>query len=254
MSVIDAHLWQPLFDAVYEMNAAQDRVSMMKAVCVGLSRLVEADVYNVHILDLPSKRMLTETFPSDPYLPEETDYYRLHPEENPLVAHYRRTGETCARRVSDVLPLETLMQTDFYRAALQRLGFRYIMALPVTVDEQTVAGMALTRREPDFTLQQCSLLDAFAPHFRQSWLRHDDPWSGQPTASPRKRPVDLGLTQRQSEVLFWMTEGKQNREISLILDIRLTTVHEHVANILRKLGVENRHAATVYALRELDLA
>ena len=46
-----------------------------------------------------------------------------------------------------------------------------------------------------------------------------------------------------------MTEGKQNREIATILGRSLQTVQEHVGNLLRKLDQENRHAATVFALR-----
>lgn len=61
----------------------------------------------------------------------------------------------------------------------------------------------------------------------------------------------LGLTVREADVLFWMTEGKQNPEIAIILGLSLGTVQEHVGNLVRKLGQENRHAATVHALRSL---
>ena len=56
------------------------------------------------------------------------------------------------------------------------------------------------------------------------------------------------LTPRECDVLYWITCGKINSEIGIILGIRLTTVQEHVANILRKLEVENRHALTVLCL------
>jgi DNA-binding NarL/FixJ family response regulator len=58
----------------------------------------------------------------------------------------------------------------------------------------------------------------------------------------------LGLSPRASEVLFWMTEGKQNREIVAIFGIQLGTVQEYAAGILDKLDQENRHAATVFAV------
>jgi DNA-binding NarL/FixJ family response regulator len=48
-----------------------------------------------------------------------------------------------------------------------------------------------------------------------------------------------------------MTEGKQNPEIAIILGLSLGTVQEHVGNLVRKLGQENRHAATVFALRSI---
>jgi DNA-binding CsgD family transcriptional regulator len=42
--------------------------------------------------------------------------------------------------------------------------------------------------------------------------------------------------------------GKTNWEISTILNISPTTVKNHVQNIIRKLGVENRGQAAVKAL------
>jgi DNA-binding CsgD family transcriptional regulator len=67
----------------------------------------------------------------------------------------------------------------------------------------------------------------------------------------RVRFQKLGLTVREADVLFWMTEGKQNPEIAIILGLSLGTVQEHVGNLVRKLGQENRHAATVFALRSI---
>jgi DNA-binding NarL/FixJ family response regulator len=62
---------------------------------------------------------------------------------------------------------------------------------------------------------------------------------------------ELGLSPREAEVLFWMTEGKQNGEIATILEIRLGTVQEYVSGILDALEQENRHAATVFAIQRL---
>ncbi len=53
----------------------------------------------------------------------------------------------------------------------------------------------------------------------------------------------FGLTPRESEILFWITHGKSNPEIAIILAMQLVTVKKHVQNILQKLGVENRTAA-----------
>lgn len=108
----------------------------------------------------------------------------------------------------------------------------------------------------DFTKRHCALLDAFAPHFVAAWKRHPDPWetAGKAVPPARERLQGLGLTSREADVLYWMTEGKQNREIATILGRSLNTVQEHVENILKKLGQENRHAATVFALRCLGIA
>jgi DNA-binding NarL/FixJ family response regulator len=61
----------------------------------------------------------------------------------------------------------------------------------------------------------------------------------------------LGLTARESEVLLWISRGKQNREVSEILGISPRTVNKHLEQIFVKMGVENRAAATAKAVRAL---
>jgi len=63
----------------------------------------------------------------------------------------------------------------------------------------------------------------------------------------------LGLTPREAEVLFWLTQGKSSPEIGIILGMALNTVKKHVQNIFQKLGVENRTAAAMRALEVLGL-
>jgi len=58
-----------------------------------------------------------------------------------------------------------------------------------------------------------------------------------------------GLTPRETDVLRHLALGRSNRDIAAALDIGDETVETHVANLLAKLGVENRAQATVEALR-----
>lgn len=57
------------------------------------------------------------------------------------------------------------------------------------------------------------------------------------------------LTERETEVLRLLAEGKANKEIALALSISETTVKTHVSNILMKLGVPSRTQAALYAVR-----
>ena len=59
----------------------------------------------------------------------------------------------------------------------------------------------------------------------------------------------LTLTERESEVLYWIANGKTNREIGEILDMSPRTVNKHLEQVFPKLGVENRTAAAGIALR-----
>jgi DNA-binding CsgD family transcriptional regulator len=60
--------------------------------------------------------------------------------------------------------------------------------------------------------------------------------------------VSLKLTPREAEVLFWISQGKSNHDIGVILGAKTGTICKHVEHILGKLNVENRTAAAVVAL------
>jgi DNA-binding CsgD family transcriptional regulator len=60
--------------------------------------------------------------------------------------------------------------------------------------------------------------------------------------------ASLALTPREAEVLFWISEGKSNQDIGIILGARTGTICKHVEHIFYKLNVENRTAAAVVAL------
>ena len=58
------------------------------------------------------------------------------------------------------------------------------------------------------------------------------------------------LSKREMEVLECVTKGLSNKEIATSLGISHQTVKNHVTAVLRKLGVEDRTQAAVYALRQ----
>ena len=62
----------------------------------------------------------------------------------------------------------------------------------------------------------------------------------------------LGLTRRETGILFLMMRGKTNAEIAVLREIRVGTVKKHAENIYTKLGVENRTAAVMKALETLQ--
>jgi DNA-binding CsgD family transcriptional regulator len=54
---------------------------------------------------------------------------------------------------------------------------------------------------------------------------------------------EYGITKRESEVLYWLAQGKANAKIATILGMSTGTVGRHLENAFPKLGVENRYAA-----------
>jgi DNA-binding CsgD family transcriptional regulator len=64
----------------------------------------------------------------------------------------------------------------------------------------------------------------------------------------------LCLTPRQSEVLYWIAEGKTNEEIGIILGCSFFTVKAHAKAIFRILQVDSRTAAAGVAHRTFAVA
>ena len=76
-----------------------------------------------------------------------------------------------------------------------------------------------------------------------------------PSAEPRfpspatRSPREVGLTERQAQVLALLVQGKSNKLICRALDLAEGTVKIHVTAILRALNVSNRTEALVAVSR-----
>jgi DNA-binding NarL/FixJ family response regulator len=69
-------------------------------------------------------------------------------------------------------------------------------------------------------------------------------------AMPRSNfDVEAPLTRRESEVLRYLAQGRTNKQIAEDLQISYETVKEHVQHVLRKIGVNDRTQAAIWAVR-----
>jgi DNA-binding NarL/FixJ family response regulator len=81
----------------------------------------------------------------------------------------------------------------------------------------------------------------------------DDEWLVVMTESSDETTIEalglaLKLTAREAEVLYWVVQGKTNRDIGAILGTSPRTVHKHLEHVFGKLGVETRTAAASMAM------
>ena len=68
------------------------------------------------------------------------------------------------------------------------------------------------------------------------------------TAGGQAQTIQI-LSPREREILAFLRQGTTNAEIAERLGLSEGTVRVHVHHILRKLGLENRHQAMLYAAR-----
>jgi DNA-binding CsgD family transcriptional regulator len=71
-------------------------------------------------------------------------------------------------------------------------------------------------------------------------------------ADPLASLTQLGLTNREAEVMKWMIEGKTNPEIGIIMGITPLTAKKHVENIRIKLNAPNRTAAVASVMEKIS--
>jgi transcriptional regulator EpsA len=95
-----------------------------------------------------------------------------------------------------------------------------------------------------FTL---AAMENFLPYIDTALRRLVPLSSPRPTVRPNEdasqRSKEFGLTERETELLGWISLGKTNAEIAQILKISIFTVKNHVHNIFHKLNVCNRMQA-----------
>ena len=58
------------------------------------------------------------------------------------------------------------------------------------------------------------------------------------------------LTDREKEVLQLLAEGRSNKEVAQLLNLGLSTVETHRANLMQKLGLHNTAEIVLYAVRK----
>jgi DNA-binding NarL/FixJ family response regulator len=62
------------------------------------------------------------------------------------------------------------------------------------------------------------------------------------------------LTDREKEVIHLLAEGRSNKEVATVLDLGLSTVETHRANLMQKLNLHNTADVVLYAVRKRLIA
>lgn len=62
----------------------------------------------------------------------------------------------------------------------------------------------------------------------------------------------FGLTPRETEVLYWLVQGKTNSEIAVLLGTREGTARKHVEHILLHFGTHNRTSTVLHVVEKLQ--
>lgn len=142
------------------------------------------------------------------------------------------------RRIPAVKVLALTVDADQQRLSqmIKAGALGYILK---DIDAETLYEAIETVARGDAYIQPC-LLSKLLAEFRQF-------------LSEEKQvvlPEQLGLTQREIEIIGFIACGESNKDIAEKLFISEKTVKNHVSNILRKMELEDRTQVAVYAYRK----
>ena len=241
--------YQMLLKVIENLCSARTPGEVQQATLEGLAGVVPGDCYDLVLFG--SSQPENDAFFAKPgtYTEDEMRYMLENAGKHPLASAFLQ-GDPGAISISQFVSSRQWQNSKFYReSGYQRLGLKHeLAALVPDVTHTSIAAVSVLRSR-DFSERDREILNHLRSHLGRAWKRT---LVAKPIPSPvRIRQIFPVLSDREAEVLFWITEGKQNREIADILQRSLTTVQEHVENIIRKLGMENRHATAVFALRAL---
>jgi DNA-binding NarL/FixJ family response regulator len=159
----------------------------------------------------------------------------------------------------DVVLMDIRMPHCDGLSALEELR-RELPPLPIVVlstyDNPTYIARALALGAADYLLKGCSREELLASVVAAA--KGAPPSRSEPARrvagvmSRRREPVDeeTALTRRESQVLRHVALGLSNKEIGQALEISVETVKEHVQKVLKKIHVNDRTQAAVWAVRK----
>jgi DNA-binding CsgD family transcriptional regulator len=215
--------------------------------------LIEADGsgwFEFQVGDRPAVINFRESRPvvTRATLPEIPHAVASHPHINGW-----RAGDLRTRRMSDLSQKIWHWYFDENREAYRGIGVEQANA-PLVVTSHRVTALTLRRTKKHFRDDDIDVLALLRPHVRQALENAMRFEATRRAASVLTTGVSRprSLTERESQVGFWLAQGKTNAEIGLILNVAPRTVEKHVESVLRKLHVENRTTAAIAILTQLS--
>lgn len=207
----------------YEESAVRQRVGE------GLLRLLDADQFASFVWRDRERRFSARVAlnMSDANLGTYEDYFQFRDPITPKL-QVRRTPTL----VTQVMPQDALMRTEFFNDFLSRDGLHYGVNLYAWDGDENIGDLRIwrSRRRDNFDAQTLELLRLIQPAFTTALRRCRD--KAAIGASP--------LTGRSAEIADCIAQGMSDKEIAAKLRIEFSTVRTHVDKLFRRFSVTSR--------------
>lgn len=244
-----------LLELIGDMHQLLELEAFRQELLHALRRAVPADWVSLNDVGPAPDTYVTVADPVPP--PELVPLFARYAHQNPLVSLYARTRNGRATRFSDLITREQLHELELYQRVYKPLGVEYQIAFTLPHERDRILGVALSRTENDFSDAERDLLDRARPFliqaYRNSLLYSAVLGEADHPPLPRLQQLtQLGVTERQAEVLRMVATGASEHDIAVRLNISQRTVQKHLERSYRKLGVVTRSGAAAVVWRTVD--
>jgi len=146
----------------------------------------------------------------------------------------------------------TMHEDDRYIIEMIQAGASGFLVKDVSSEQliDTIRRVHKTKSfvSPCLTTEILSKLSQMPTSTESDPVKIDNPDSKVPPAEILAEAFEE-LTKREREILKLIAHGKDNSEISEVLDISIKTVRNHITNMFKKIGVEDRNKAAIFAFK-----
>ncbi len=242
-----------LLDLIGEVQGMLDLDELVAGLLAAFDRNLPSDYVSINDVGPDPERVISVIRPEQP-----ESLYRAYGEyafQNPLMARYIETLDGRPYRFSDVISPAALHELELYEQVYRPMGVEHQMAFTLPATPGRILAIALSRGDPDYSDDERDLIERARPFLIQAWrnaVEHTalrDELAGRPPprqlaeGMPLGELRDMGLTQRQAEVLALVSRGRSNRDAGAMLGISERTVQKHLEHCYRVLGTPGRSAA-----------
>lgn len=148
-----------LYDGLLDARTLGERVVS------SIPTMLNGEAVTYSDLDLERATAVEFTDPPSFMQPAIIEVFSRYMHENPLVAHFAKTGDGRARKVSDLVTRAELHRTGLYNEYVRPFaGTEYQMAMAIHAGRSRVVGVSAARSRRDYSEREQQLLDLLRPH------------------------------------------------------------------------------------------
>lgn len=218
---------------------------------LGLRDLIPCSAIGYNEVDRESGETFSLLEPAEAAFDGIDEAFGRYAHQHPVVRLHRENGDLSGpHALSDFLSEEELHELDLYRAVYARMGAEDQLSFVLPSPPEITVGIALNRSTRGFSAADRELVTLIRPHLTQSFRDVHLRESADPLSAARLG--DLGLTDREAEVMHLLVDGLSAAAVAARLSISPHTARHHIAGIYATLGVSSRAAAVAAVLRASD--